>query len=140
MDILPSGNIFRELQIIHDTGCFSSESSIEDQWQQTKPRTTNAKRAPKGEGTVERGSLLLKVGLNYSIKMTVVSGRRQSSSSSSSSSSSAATSSSLYLSSSSGDLTKTCTIGLDDCGSNWQHQRKESKRCLMLLVEAHNAV
>ena len=34
MDILPSGNIFRELQIIHDTGCFSSESSIEDQWQQ----------------------------------------------------------------------------------------------------------
>uniref|UniRef100_A0A182FES6 Uncharacterized protein n=1 Tax=Anopheles albimanus TaxID=7167 RepID=A0A182FES6_ANOAL len=34
MDILPSGSIFRELQIIHDTGCFSSESSIEDQWQQ----------------------------------------------------------------------------------------------------------
>uniref|UniRef100_A0A182IJL6 Uncharacterized protein n=1 Tax=Anopheles atroparvus TaxID=41427 RepID=A0A182IJL6_ANOAO len=34
MDILPSGSIFRELQIIHETGCFSSESSIEDQWQQ----------------------------------------------------------------------------------------------------------
>ncbi|KAL9700239.1 hypothetical protein quinque_003680 [Culex quinquefasciatus] len=34
MDILPSGNIFRELQIIHETGCFSSESSIEEQWQQ----------------------------------------------------------------------------------------------------------
>uniref|UniRef100_A0A182NJN7 Uncharacterized protein n=1 Tax=Anopheles dirus TaxID=7168 RepID=A0A182NJN7_9DIPT len=34
MDILPSGSIFRELQIIHETGCFSSESSFEDQWQQ----------------------------------------------------------------------------------------------------------
>lgn len=39
MDILPSGiteefNIFRELQDIHDTGYFSSHSSIEDQWQQ----------------------------------------------------------------------------------------------------------
>ncbi|XP_055312036.1 Krueppel-like factor luna [Sitodiplosis mosellana] len=35
MDILPSGNIFRELQDIHDTGYFSSQVSIEDQWQQT---------------------------------------------------------------------------------------------------------
>lgn len=35
MDILPSGNIFRELQDIHDTGYFSSQASIEDQWQQT---------------------------------------------------------------------------------------------------------
>lgn len=34
MDILPSGNIFRELQDIHDTGYFSSQASIEDQWQQ----------------------------------------------------------------------------------------------------------
>lgn len=34
MDILPSGNIFRELQDIHDTGYFSSQVSIEDQWQQ----------------------------------------------------------------------------------------------------------
>lgn len=34
MDILPSGNIFRELQDIHDTGYFSSQFSIEDQWQQ----------------------------------------------------------------------------------------------------------
>lgn len=34
MDILPSGNIFRELQDIQDTGYFSSQVSIEDQWQQ----------------------------------------------------------------------------------------------------------
>lgn len=34
MDILPSGNIFRELQDIHDTGYFSSQFSVEDQWQQ----------------------------------------------------------------------------------------------------------
>lgn len=35
MDILPSGNIFRELQDICNTGYFSSQVSIEDQWQQT---------------------------------------------------------------------------------------------------------
>lgn len=34
MDILPSGSIFRELQDIQDFGYFSSQSSIEDQWQQ----------------------------------------------------------------------------------------------------------
>lgn len=34
MDILPGGSIFRELQDIHDTGYFSSQSSFEDQWQQ----------------------------------------------------------------------------------------------------------
>ncbi|XP_015182091.1 PREDICTED: Krueppel-like factor 7 [Polistes dominula] len=35
MDILPSGNIFRELQLIHDTGYFSAQASLEDHWQQT---------------------------------------------------------------------------------------------------------
>jgi hypothetical protein len=39
MDILPSGNIFRELQDIQDFGYFSSQSSIEDQWQQASPST-----------------------------------------------------------------------------------------------------
>lgn len=39
MDILPSGNIFRELQDIHDTGYFSSQVSIEDQWQQASTLT-----------------------------------------------------------------------------------------------------
>lgn len=34
MDILPSGNLFSELQDIHDTGYFSSQVSIEDQWHQ----------------------------------------------------------------------------------------------------------
>lgn len=36
MDILPSGNIFRELQDIHDTGYFSAQPSLEDHWQQVK--------------------------------------------------------------------------------------------------------
>ncbi|XP_073814085.1 luna [Musca autumnalis] len=35
MDILPSGNIFSELERICTTGYFSSQPSIEDQWQQT---------------------------------------------------------------------------------------------------------
>ncbi|XP_023161555.1 Krueppel-like factor luna isoform X3 [Drosophila hydei] len=35
MDILPSGNIFNELERICTTGYFSSQPSIEDQWQQT---------------------------------------------------------------------------------------------------------
>ncbi|XP_046364071.1 Krueppel-like factor 6 isoform X1 [Haliotis rufescens] len=34
MDVLPSGNIFRELQVVHDTGYFSSQPSLEDTWQQ----------------------------------------------------------------------------------------------------------
>lgn len=41
MDILPSGNIFRELQDIHDTGYFSSQVSIEDQWQQASHSVYN---------------------------------------------------------------------------------------------------
>lgn len=36
MDILPSGNIFRELQDIHDTGYFSAQPSLEDHWQQVR--------------------------------------------------------------------------------------------------------
>ncbi|EFN71037.1 Krueppel-like factor 6, partial [Camponotus floridanus] len=32
--LLPSGNIFRELQDIHDTGYFSAQPSLEDHWQQ----------------------------------------------------------------------------------------------------------
>ncbi|XP_044589055.1 Krueppel-like factor 6 [Cotesia glomerata] len=35
MDILPSGNIFRELQDVHDTGFFPLPPSLEDHWQQT---------------------------------------------------------------------------------------------------------
>ncbi|KAG0433242.1 hypothetical protein HPB47_020093, partial [Ixodes persulcatus] len=34
MDILPSGNIFHELQAIHDTGFFPAQPSLEDFWQQ----------------------------------------------------------------------------------------------------------
>jgi len=35
MDILPSANIFRELQVVHDTGFFSVQASLEDHWEQT---------------------------------------------------------------------------------------------------------
>lgn len=34
MDILPSVDIFRELQDIHDTGYFSVQPSLDDHWQQ----------------------------------------------------------------------------------------------------------
>lgn len=34
MDILPSDDIFRELQAIHDTGYFSMQPSLDDHWQQ----------------------------------------------------------------------------------------------------------
>ncbi|KAH9362736.1 hypothetical protein HPB48_001167 [Haemaphysalis longicornis] len=37
MDILPSGNIFHELQAIHDTGFFPAQPSLEDFWQQVRP-------------------------------------------------------------------------------------------------------
>uniref|UniRef100_H2ZC40 C2H2-type domain-containing protein n=1 Tax=Ciona savignyi TaxID=51511 RepID=H2ZC40_CIOSA len=36
MDLLPCGNIFNELQIIHDTGYFSALPSLEENWQQTR--------------------------------------------------------------------------------------------------------
>lgn len=42
MDILPSGNIFRELQDIHDTGYFSAQPSLEDHWQQVGRYTPHA--------------------------------------------------------------------------------------------------
>jgi len=35
MDVLPSGGIFRELQVVHDTGYFSGQASLEDDWHQT---------------------------------------------------------------------------------------------------------
>lgn len=38
MDILPSGNIFSELEHVCTTGYFSSQPSIEDQWQQVGVR------------------------------------------------------------------------------------------------------
>ncbi|XP_064118207.1 Krueppel-like factor 6 [Macrobrachium nipponense] len=34
MDVLPSGGIFKELQLVHDTGYFSSACSLEERWQQ----------------------------------------------------------------------------------------------------------
>ncbi|KAK7112291.1 Krueppel-like factor 6 [Littorina saxatilis] len=54
MDVLPSGNIFRELQVVHDTGYFSAQPSLEDRWQQnclemerylkSEPKLTSFKR------------------------------------------------------------------------------------------------
>ena len=34
MDCAPNVNIFRELQVVHDTGYFSSQVSPEEDWQQ----------------------------------------------------------------------------------------------------------
>ena len=34
MDVLPSGNIFHELQVVHDTGYFDGKVSPEEHWQQ----------------------------------------------------------------------------------------------------------
>lgn len=43
MDVLPSGNLFRELQDVTDTGYFEWKLSLEDYWQQVSavrpPRT-----------------------------------------------------------------------------------------------------
>ena len=36
MDILPSGNIFRELLVVHDTGYLSAQTSLEDHWEQVR--------------------------------------------------------------------------------------------------------
>jgi len=35
MDVFPSGGIFRELQVVHDTGYFSGQASLEEEWNQT---------------------------------------------------------------------------------------------------------
>lgn len=34
MDILPSVDIFKELQEVHDTGYFIAQPSLDDHWQQ----------------------------------------------------------------------------------------------------------
>lgn len=36
MDILPSGNIFKELAVVHETGFLSAQLSLEDKWQQVR--------------------------------------------------------------------------------------------------------
>ena len=36
MDCAPNVNIFRELQVVHDTGYFSSHVSPEEDWQQVQ--------------------------------------------------------------------------------------------------------
>ncbi|XP_043195194.1 Krueppel-like factor luna [Amphibalanus amphitrite] len=35
MDVYPSGNIFQELKLVLDKGCFLSSCSLEERWQQT---------------------------------------------------------------------------------------------------------
>ena len=37
MDVLPSGNIFHELQVVHDTGYYDGKVSPEEHWQQVGP-------------------------------------------------------------------------------------------------------
>lgn len=36
MDILPTGNIFKELQTVHETGFLSAQPSLEEKWQQVR--------------------------------------------------------------------------------------------------------
>lgn len=38
MDVLPSGGIFRELQVVHDTGYFPTQGqpSLEEDWHQVR--------------------------------------------------------------------------------------------------------
>lgn len=55
MDILPSGNIFRELQDIHDTGYFSAQPTLEENWQQVSYfenlASIDSVNKPKTQGT-----------------------------------------------------------------------------------------
>ena len=41
MDVLPSGGIFRELQVVHDTGYFpiTGQPSFEEDWHQVGVKT-----------------------------------------------------------------------------------------------------
>ena len=39
MDCAPNVNIFRELQVVHDTGYFSGQISPEEDWQQVYKET-----------------------------------------------------------------------------------------------------
>jgi len=36
MSFLPSAQIFRELQVVHDTGYFSAMTSLEDRWHEVR--------------------------------------------------------------------------------------------------------
>lgn len=42
MDVLPNGGIFKELQLVHDTGYFSSACSLEEHWQQVSVLTSSS--------------------------------------------------------------------------------------------------
>ena len=38
MDVLPSGSIFHELKVVHDTGYFDGKVSPEERWQQVRDK------------------------------------------------------------------------------------------------------
>lgn len=44
MDVLPNGGIFKELQLVHDTGYFSSACSLEEHWQQVRQLRRDGRR------------------------------------------------------------------------------------------------
>ncbi|KAG6446948.1 hypothetical protein O3G_MSEX004684 [Manduca sexta] len=52
MDVLPSGNLFRELQDVTDTGYFEWKVSLEDYWQQVthavRPAVVRPRLATRG--------------------------------------------------------------------------------------------
>ena len=39
MDVLPSGSIFHELKVVHDTGYFDGKVSPEERWQQVSKKS-----------------------------------------------------------------------------------------------------
>lgn len=55
MDILPSGGIFGELQLVHETGYFSSACSLEEHWQQVSYRRLWSAESILSSVTVGRG-------------------------------------------------------------------------------------
>ena len=61
MDVLPSGSIFRELQVVHDTGYFSGQASIEEDWHQVNISVTRGRPGTGGHNLWSR-----KLFRNYS--------------------------------------------------------------------------
>jgi len=59
MDVLPCVSIFNELQLIHDTGYFSSMPSLEENWQQVLTTIKSSKFAVSFQGISLTGSAFI---------------------------------------------------------------------------------
>ena len=49
MDVLPSGSIFHELKVVHDTGYFDGKVSPEERWQQVRDKKGAILISPLGK-------------------------------------------------------------------------------------------